>query len=79
MGSRIAGRLLEADNELYGANRTKGAAEPLIERGMTWCETPREVAAAADVVFSMITDDAALEAINSGPDGILAGLRAGEV
>src|SRR5258705_6841142 len=34
-----------------------------------------EVAAAADVVFSMVTDDAALDAITSGPDGILAGLE----
>ena len=78
MGSRIAGRLLDAGNALYGTNRTKPKAEALIERGMTWCETPREVAAAVDVVFSMVTDDAALEAVNSGPDGILAGLRAGK-
>ena len=46
-------------------------------RGLIWRDTPREVAAAADVVFSMITDDAALAAITAGPDGILAGLRPG--
>ena len=45
--------------------------------GLIWRDTPREVAAAADVVFSMITDDAALAAITAGPDGILAGLRPG--
>jgi 3-hydroxyisobutyrate dehydrogenase-like beta-hydroxyacid dehydrogenase len=75
MGSRIAGRLLDAGNELYGTNRTKSKAQPLIERGLQWRESPREVAAAADVVFSMVTDDAALDAITSGPDGILAGLE----
>jgi 3-hydroxyisobutyrate dehydrogenase-like beta-hydroxyacid dehydrogenase len=79
MGSRIAGRLLDAGNELYGTNRTKSKAQPLLDRGMKWCESPREVAAAADIVFSMVTDDAALGAITSGPDGILAGLRDGKV
>jgi 3-hydroxyisobutyrate dehydrogenase-like beta-hydroxyacid dehydrogenase len=79
MGSRIAARLLDAGHELYGTNRTKPKAEALIERGLEWRDTPREVAAAADVVFSMVTDDAALEAITSGPDGILAGLAAGKV
>jgi 3-hydroxyisobutyrate dehydrogenase-like beta-hydroxyacid dehydrogenase len=79
MGSRIAARLLNAGHELYGTNRTKSRAEALIERGLEWRDTPREVAAAADVVFSMVTDDTALEAITSGPDGILAGLGPGSV
>lgn len=79
MGSRIAGRLLDAGNDLYGSNRTESRAKPLIERGMQWRATPREVAQAADVIFSMVTDDAALEAIASGPDGILAGLQEGKI
>ncbi len=78
MGTPIAGRLLD-DNKVYGTNRTKARAAALIERGLTWRDTPREVAAAADIVFSMVTDDAALDAITSGPDGILAGLAAGTV
>ena len=79
MGSRIAGRLLDAGNELYGSNRTESKAKPLIERGMQWRATPREVAEAADVIFSMVTDDTALQAIASGPDGILAGLQEGKI
>jgi 3-hydroxyisobutyrate dehydrogenase-like beta-hydroxyacid dehydrogenase len=79
MGSRIAGRLLDAGHELYGTNRTQSKAQPLIDRGLQWRATPREVAAVADVVFSMVTDDAALEAITSGPEGILAGLDAGKI
>jgi 3-hydroxyisobutyrate dehydrogenase-like beta-hydroxyacid dehydrogenase len=79
MGSRIAGRLLDAGNELYGTNRTIAKAQPLIERGLRWCETPCEVASTVDVVFSMVTDDAALDAVTSGPDGILAGLRPGHL
>jgi 3-hydroxyisobutyrate dehydrogenase-like beta-hydroxyacid dehydrogenase len=78
MGAPLAGRLL-TDNEVYGTNRTPARAATLIGRGLVWRDTPREVAEAATVVFSMVTDDAALAAITSGPDGILAGLRSGTV
>jgi 3-hydroxyisobutyrate dehydrogenase-like beta-hydroxyacid dehydrogenase len=78
MGAPIAGRLLPG-NQVYGTNRTRAKAGPLIERGLIWRDTPREVAEAAQVVFSMVTDDTALAAITSGPDGILAGLAPGAV
>ena len=77
MGSRVAGRLLDAGNTVYGTDLTR--SQPLIDRGLVWRERPREVAAAAEVVFSMVTDDAAVRAITSGPDGILAGLEPGKV
>jgi 3-hydroxyisobutyrate dehydrogenase-like beta-hydroxyacid dehydrogenase len=79
MGSRIAGRLLDAGHRVYATNRTASKAEPLVERGLIWLDTPREVAAAAGIVFSMVTDDAALEAITAGPDGLLAGLEPRQV
>ncbi|HEX3592065.1 MAG TPA: NAD(P)-dependent oxidoreductase [Pseudonocardiaceae bacterium] len=78
MGAPLAGRLLEG-NRVSGTNRTKAKAAALIEQGLVWRDTPREVAAGADVVFSMVTDDAALAAITDGPDGVLAGLRPGAV
>ena len=74
MGSRIAERLLDSGNQVYATNRTKSKAQALIDRGLKWRDTPRDVAAAAEVIFSMVTDDAALDAITGGPDGILAGL-----
>jgi len=79
MGSRIAGRLLDAGHPVSATNRTAAKAQPLIERGVTWTSTAREVAASTDVVLSMVTDDEALEAIATGPDGVLAGVRAGQV
>src|SRR4051794_40265809 len=79
MGGPIAARLLAAGHDVHGTNRTRSKAQPLIERGLIWHATPREAAAAADVVFSMVSDDAALEAIATGPDGILAGLGPGKV
>jgi 3-hydroxyisobutyrate dehydrogenase-like beta-hydroxyacid dehydrogenase len=74
MGGRIAGRLLAAGHDVYGTNRTRAKAAPLVEQGLSWLATPREVAAAAEVVFSMVTDDDALEAIATGSDGVLAGI-----
>ena len=79
MGGRITKRLLSQGHEVYGTNRTKAKAQLLIEQGLVWRDSPREVAEAADVVVSMVTDSHALEAITGGPDGILAGLTAGKV
>jgi 3-hydroxyisobutyrate dehydrogenase-like beta-hydroxyacid dehydrogenase len=79
MGASIAGRLLSQGHTVYGTNRTRSKAEPLIEQGLLWRDSPREVAEAADVVFSMVTDDGALDALTAGPGGILAGLAAGKV
>ena len=76
MGGRLAGRLLYR-NRVFGTNRTRSKAVALIDKGLIWRDTPREVAEAADVVFSMVADDAALTAVTSGPDGILAGLQPG--
>jgi 3-hydroxyisobutyrate dehydrogenase-like beta-hydroxyacid dehydrogenase len=76
MGAPLAGRLLYR-NKVYGTNRTKSKASALIAEGLIWRDTPREVAACAEVMFSMVTDDAALAAVTSGPDGIVAGLRPG--
>src|ERR1700727_488836 len=76
MGGRLAGRLLYR-NRVFGTNRTRSKANALIDKGLIWRDTPREVAAAADVVFSIVADDDALAAITSGPDGILAGLQPG--
>jgi 3-hydroxyisobutyrate dehydrogenase-like beta-hydroxyacid dehydrogenase len=79
MGSRIAGRLLDAGHRVSGTNRTAAKAQPLVERGLVWRDSPREVAASADVVFSMVTDDEALDAIAAGPQGLLAGLKPEQV
>jgi 3-hydroxyisobutyrate dehydrogenase-like beta-hydroxyacid dehydrogenase len=79
MGAPIAGRFLAAGNVVHGTDRTRSTAGPLVERGMFWRDSPRAVAAEVAVIFSRVTDTAALEAISAGPDGILAGLRPGSV
>ena len=79
MGAGIAQRLLEADYEVVGWNRTKEKAQPLLDAGMGWADTPRQLAASVDVLFTMLTNTAAIEATAVGADGVLAGLREGVV
>ena len=78
MGSRMAERLLQKGHSLTGYNRTRAKAQFLIDKGMKWADSPRAVAAAADVTFSSVANSAALLAITDGPDGILAGLGKGK-
>ena len=77
MGSRMARRLLEAGHPLVGYNRTAAKAERLVAAGMKLATSPRGVAEAADVIFSMVTDTSALRAIAHGGEGVIAGLRPG--
>ncbi len=78
MGGNMAARILAAGYTVFGEARVRENAQPLIDQGLQWCETPRAVAEAAEVVFSSVPDDRVLEEIASGPDGILAGLSAGK-
>ena len=79
MGGGVTRRLLAAGHTVHGYNRSREKAAPLVELGLRLEDTPREVAEAADVVFSMVTNVAALEAVTRGPDGILAGLAPGKI
>ena len=78
MGGEMVLRLLSKGHSVTGYNRTRSKAEGLMQKGMKWVDSPRAVAAASDVIFSMVTNSAALEAIVEGPDGILAGLTPGK-
>jgi 3-hydroxyisobutyrate dehydrogenase-like beta-hydroxyacid dehydrogenase len=79
MGGRMVKRLLDAGHRVTGYNRTRSKAEWLMKAGMAWADTPREVAEAAQITLSMVTDTRALRAIMNGPDGILAGLSDGKL
>ena len=74
----MAARFLAAGYPVYGEQRGREGAEHLIEQGLRWCDTPRGVAEASDVVFTSVPDDEVLESVASGADGILAGLGAGK-
>ena len=79
MGSEMVNRLLGKGHTVTGYNRTRAKAEWLVKKGMKWTDSPRAVAEAADVTFSMVTNSAALGAIMNGADGVLAGLKPGKL
>ena len=74
MGGRMARRLMEAGYRVHGYNRTASKAADLVRAGLRLEASPRDVAERAGPVFTMVTDDAALEAVTGGPQGLLAGL-----
>ncbi len=79
MGGRMAKRLLDAGYTVIGYNRTVAKARWLADAGLRLASTPGEGAAAAETIFTMVTDPDALEAVTEGSHGILAGLRPGSV
>jgi 3-hydroxyisobutyrate dehydrogenase-like beta-hydroxyacid dehydrogenase len=79
LGGAIAGHLLDKGHRVTGYNRTRSKAEPLIARGMAWADSPRAVCEAADVIITQVADSAAMQAIVSGADGLLAGLGPNKV
>ena len=79
MGELIVPRLTAAGHQVTGWNRTRGKAEPLIAQGMRWADTPKSVAEASEIVFSIVTDAKAVREIALGPQGIVAGLKRGGI
>jgi 3-hydroxyisobutyrate dehydrogenase-like beta-hydroxyacid dehydrogenase len=79
MGGRITKRLLDAGHTITGYNRTKSKAQWLLDSGMRWADTPRAVAEATDVIFTMVTNTGVLFQVLNGPDGVLAGLGKGKI
>jgi 3-hydroxyisobutyrate dehydrogenase len=79
MGSEMVNRLLSKGHSVIGYNRTRAKADWLIKEGMKWADSPKAVAASVDVIFSMVTNSPALQAIVEGPDGVLAGLTPGKI
>ena len=79
MGGQMVNRLLDKGHTVTGYNRTRSKAQWLIDRGMQWADSPREVVAAADITLAMVTHAAALTAIADGPDGLLAAIGKGHI
>jgi 3-hydroxyisobutyrate dehydrogenase len=72
MGAAMAARLLETGAAVTVWNRSPERCEPLRARGATVAATPAAVAAASDIVLTILTDAVAIEAVYGAPDGLLA-------
>jgi 3-hydroxyisobutyrate dehydrogenase-like beta-hydroxyacid dehydrogenase len=79
MGSAIAHNLIKAGHSLTVYNRTRSRAEPFADLGARIAETPNEAAAAAEVLITMLADDAAVEAVIFAPGNAIQALPAGAV
>src|ERR1700750_3527067 len=79
MGTAVVRRLLDAGHTVTVWNRTREKAEPLLEQGAQCADSPREVAERSEIVFTMVTDPAAVQAVTEGDDGVLAGLGPGKI
>jgi 3-hydroxyisobutyrate dehydrogenase-like beta-hydroxyacid dehydrogenase len=71
--------LIAAGHQVTGWNRSRERATSLIASGMRWADSPREVAAASEVVFSIVTDGAAVKTVALGEEGVIAGIKPGSV
>ncbi len=78
MGGPMARNILEAGHELTVYNRTASKMQPLAELGARTAGTPREAASGAEIVCTCVSVPAALWAVIEGPDGVLAGMTAGQ-
>jgi 3-hydroxyisobutyrate dehydrogenase-like beta-hydroxyacid dehydrogenase len=79
MGGTVTKRLLDAGHTVHGYNRTREKAQWLVDQGLILEDTPRAVTEKVDVVMTMVTNVKALEAVSRGEDGILAGLKEGQI
>lgn len=79
MGRGMAANIRRAGHPLVVHDLTRQAASQIIEQGATWAATPRDLAAACDIVFTSLPTPADVEAVCHGEQGLAAGLRPGAV
>jgi 3-hydroxyisobutyrate dehydrogenase len=79
MGSSMCGHLIAAGYPATVFNRTKAKAQGLVEKGAKWADTPRDVAANSDVVFSIVGFPQDVRHVILGADGALAGSKPGTI
>jgi 3-hydroxyisobutyrate dehydrogenase len=77
MGSRMASNLQKAGYQLIVHDLHRQAASHHLSAGATWADSPRALASQSDVIFSSLPEPPDVEAVALGPDGMLAGIKAG--
>jgi 3-hydroxyisobutyrate dehydrogenase-like beta-hydroxyacid dehydrogenase len=79
LGHPVALNLLEQNKQLYIYNRTASKMEALVAKGATACGSVKELASKCDIVFTLVSDDAAINDITLNEDGIAANLKSGGI
>jgi 3-hydroxyisobutyrate dehydrogenase len=79
MGTAIGSRLLSLGHFVTVWNRTAERAQPLVDAGAHWAESPKSLAESVDVVITLLTNEAALDDVYGSDAGLLAGRVANKV
>ena len=79
MGGNMAARYLADGYTVYGEARGRDAAGWLIDQGLRWVDTPRDLAQAVEIVMTSLPNDDVVQSVAAGPDGLIAGLGEGKV
>ncbi len=79
MGTSMCGHLLARGFAVTVYNRTRSRAEGLLAKGASWAASPRAVAQAADVIFTIVGYPADVRQVVLGEDGTLAGCKPGNI
>jgi 3-hydroxyisobutyrate dehydrogenase len=72
MGAPMAAHLQSAGHDLLVFNRTRGKEKPLLEKGAAWCESPAEVAAESEIIFTMVGLPVDVQEVYLGENGVLS-------
>ena len=79
VGGKLSGSLLRNNYDLTVRDLSKEAAQPFLDGGAKWAESPKEMAEAVDMIITCLPSPAASAAVMEAEDGILAGLSAGKI
>jgi 3-hydroxyisobutyrate dehydrogenase len=79
MGSSMCGHLMDKGFAATVFNRTRSKAEPLLDKGADWADSPKAVAEQSDVVFTIVGFPHDVREVILGADGVLAGSKAGSI
>ena len=79
VGSKLAGSILRNGHELMVRDLNRDMAQPFLDQGATFADSPRQMAQSCDMVFTCLPSPAACSAVMEAEDGIVAGLSAGKI
>lgn len=79
VGAKLAGSILRNGYDLTVRDLDKGAAQPFLDQGANWANSPREMAETCDMVITCLPSPAACSAVMEADDGVIAGLSAGKI
>jgi len=79
MGASMCGHLVDKGFQATLYTRSREKAEPLLEKGAAWADSPRQVAEQSDVIFSIVGFPRDVRAVMLAEDGALAGCQEGNI